>query len=228
VRTELTDHSVRVLVATAVTGIVSKRHDVHVSTDAGHDLAADLVVVAVGVVPNTAFGRRGGLPTGIRDAFVVDRRMATAVPHVWAAGYCVETWLPLLNAPGYLPLGTTAYKQGRVAGTNAVGGDRLFTGALGTQVVQVFELAVARTGLRVDEAARAGYQPRSSDVVGGAQILGRRSAQVAKRIDSCATAIHSGLTVDAINDLDLSYTPPYGSPWDPVQTAAQAWTDALG
>ena len=121
VRTELTGHGVRVLVATAVTGIVSKHHELHVFTDGRHDLTADLVVLAVGVGPNTAFGRRGGLPTGVRDAFVVDRRMATPVPHVWAAGDCVETWLPLLDAPGYLPLGTTAHKQGRVAGTNAVG-----------------------------------------------------------------------------------------------------------
>jgi NADPH-dependent 2,4-dienoyl-CoA reductase/sulfur reductase-like enzyme len=255
VRQELTDHGVRVLTGAAVTEIRSRDHVLHVCTDTRGDIAADLVIVAVGVTPNTAFGRRGGLPTGPRGAFVVDRRMATGVPHVWAAGDCVETWQPLLQQPGYLPLGTTAHKQGRVAGINAVGGDREFAGSLGTQVVQVFDLAIARTGLRHDEARHAGYAARTADVTVddhkayypgatpmtlrvtgdqdtgrllGAQILGQRTAQVAKRVDIYATAIHTGLRVDAVNDLDLSYTPPYSSPWDPVQIAARRWLEAGG
>jgi NADPH-dependent 2,4-dienoyl-CoA reductase/sulfur reductase-like enzyme len=237
-----------------VTEIRGRAGQLQVCTDAGDEVAADIVIVAVGVSPNTALGRRGGLPTGERGAFVVDRRMATTIPHVWAAGDCVETWLPLLDRAGYLPLGTTAHKQGRVAGANAVGGDRPFAGALGTQVVQVFDLAVARTGVHDAEAERAGYRPRSVEIVVddhkayypgatpmtirvtgdgatgrllGAQIVGHRTAQVAKRIDVYATAIHTGLTVDAVSDLDLSYTPPYSSPWDPVQTAAQAWLGTI-
>jgi NADPH-dependent 2,4-dienoyl-CoA reductase/sulfur reductase-like enzyme len=255
VRDELTGHGVRVLVDTAVTGIRSRERRLHVSTGSGLDVAADLVIVAVGVSPNTAFGRRGGLATGGRGAFVVDRRMATGIPHVWAAGDCVETWLPLPGRAGYLPLGTTAHKQGRVAGTNAVGGDRLFAGSLGTQVVQVLNVAVARTGLRDSEASTAGYHPRTIEVTVddhkayypgatpmvlrvtgdidtgrllGAQVVGHRTAQVAKRIDIFATALQSALTVDAVSDLDLSYTPPYSSPWDPVQTAAQTWLSAAG
>jgi len=224
-----------------------------VGTDTGLDIAADMVIVAVGVVPNAAFGRRGGMPTGQHGALVVDRRMSTSVLHVWAAGDCVETWPPLLSRAGYLPLGTTAHKQGRVAGINAVGGDRQFAGAVRTQVVQVFDLAVARTGLRHDEAEHAGYRPRTTDgtvddhkayypgatpmavrVTGdletgrllGGQSFGHRTAQVAKRLDILATAIHTGLTIDAVNDLDLSYTPPYSSLWDPVQAAAQTWLAA--
>ena len=253
VRDELTSHGVRVLVGAAVTGIRTGPPGLLVGTDGGHDVAADLVVVAVGVAPNTAFGRRGGLPTGSRGALVVDGRMATSVPHVWAAGDCVETWLPLLNTAGYVPLGTTAHKQGHVAGINAVGGHRQFAGAVATQVVQVFDLAIARTGLRNTEGERGGYQPRSVDVTVddhkayypgatamtiritgdapsgrllGAQILGHRTAQVAKRIDIYATALHHELTVEALTDLDLSYTPPYSSPWDPVQTAAHTWLGA--
>ena len=149
-----------------------------------------------------------------------------------------------------MPLGTTAHKQGRVAGENMVGGNRQFPGSLGTQVVKVFELAVARTGLREAEATRAGFSPltvetavsdhkayypgahelrirvtgdRSSGRLLGAQIVGHWQAQVAKRIDVFATAVFHGMHVDAISDLDLSYTPPLGSPWDAVQSAAQAW-----
>ncbi|HEY1279164.1 MAG TPA: FAD-dependent oxidoreductase [Acidimicrobiales bacterium] len=255
VRQELTDHGVRVLAGSAVTEIRSRDHLLHVCTDGAADVAADLVIIAVGVAPNSAIGRRGGLATGVRGALVVDRRMATGVPDVWAAGDCVETWLPLLQRPGYLPLGTTAHKQGRVAGPNAVGGAREFAGSLGTQVVQVFDLAIACTGLRHDEAEQAGYRPKTADIIVddhkayypnatpitlrvtgdrdtgrllGAQILGHRTAQVAKRIDIYATAIHSKLAVDAVNDLDLSYTPPYSSPWDPVQVAAQRWLEAAG
>jgi NADPH-dependent 2,4-dienoyl-CoA reductase/sulfur reductase-like enzyme len=169
---------------------------------------------------------------------------------VFAAGDCVETWHRVLDEPAYLPLGTTAYKQGRVAGENAVGGRRLFEGSLGTQVVKVFELAIARTGLRDREARTAGFDPvtveseawdhknyypnaqrlwfrvtgdRTSGRLLGAQILGNWQAEVAKRIDIFATALFHGMTVDGLNNLDLSYTPPLGSPWDAVQQAAQAW-----
>ena len=94
----------------------------------------------------------------IRGAVVVDDHMRTGVPDVYEAGDCVHTHHRLVPEPGYLPLGTTAHKQGRVAGENAVGGDRAFAGSLGYQVVKVFDLGVARTGLRDPEAA-AGYQP---------------------------------------------------------------------
>ena len=153
----------------------------------------------------------------------------------------------------YLPLGTTAHKQGRVAGENAAGGTRQFAGSLGTQVVKIFDQAAAGTGLRDHEAAAAGYEPvtvasQSDDhkayypgshritihVTGdrgtgrllGLQLFGHRHAEIAKRIDIAATAIFNHMTVDAISDLDLSYTPPLGSPWEAVQMGAQAWLRA--
>jgi NADPH-dependent 2,4-dienoyl-CoA reductase/sulfur reductase-like enzyme len=153
------------------------RHGVHVVTDVtvkaiGHEhgrlvvagepdftAAADLVLVVVGVRPDTQLAVAAGVATGVRGALRVDRRMRTNLPDVLAAGDCVETWHRLLDRPAYLPLGTTAHKQGRVAGEIAVGGDREFAGSLGTQVVKVFELAVARTGLRDQEAATAGLEP---------------------------------------------------------------------
>jgi NADPH-dependent 2,4-dienoyl-CoA reductase/sulfur reductase-like enzyme len=179
--------------------------------------------------------------------------MWTGVAGVWAAGDCVHTHHQLLDAPTYLPLGTTAHKQGRTAGENAVGGSRRFAGVLGTQVVKILDLAVAGTGLRDATAPRERYRPRTEQVVIpdhkryypgavdltirltaderdgrvlGAQIAGGRSGQVAKRIDTFAAALHNRMTVDELNDLDLSYSPPFSAPWDPVQAAAQAWLAA--
>jgi len=210
---------------------------------------ADVVLVVVGVRPSVELGRAAGIPLGPHCALQVDRRMETALPDVFAAGDCTVTYHRLLETDTYLPLGTTAHKQGRIAGENAVGGDRRYDGSLGTQVVKVFELAIARTVLRDAEATEAGLEPLTVRTAGfdhkacyphaheitvrltgerpsgrllGAQMLGHVDAQVAKRIDIVATALYSGLSVDAINALDLSYTPPFGSPWDVVQTAAQA------
>jgi NADPH-dependent 2,4-dienoyl-CoA reductase/sulfur reductase-like enzyme len=165
------------------------------------------------------------------------------------------TYHRLLETDTYIPLGTTAHKEGRIAGENAVGGDRRFEGSLGTQVVKVFELAVARTGLRDEEAAAAGLEPLTVESRGydhkvyypgahevtvrmtgegssgrllGAQLIGDLTTQVPKRVDIVASALFQGLTVDALNDLDLSYTPPFGSPWDVVQSAAQEWSRVQG
>jgi NADPH-dependent 2,4-dienoyl-CoA reductase/sulfur reductase-like enzyme len=176
--------------------------------------------------------------------------MRTGLPDIYAAGDCVITHHRLLGET-YLPLGTTAHKQGRVAGENAAGGHREFAGSLGTQVVKIFDQAAARTGLRDHEARPAGFDPvtvaweaddhkayypgshrihmrftgdRATGRLLGVQLFGHKHAEVAKRIDIAATAIYGGMTVDAISDLDLSYTPPLGSPWDAVQAGAQAWT----
>src|SRR4029453_14792184 len=126
-------------------------HDAGGLTVAGEpDFAAsaDLVLVVVGVRPDTDLAVAAGVETGVRGALRVDRQMRTNLPDVLAAGGCVETWHRLPRHPPSLPLGTTAHKQGRIAGETAVGGTAEFAGSLGTQVVKVFELAVARTGLR--------------------------------------------------------------------------------
>jgi pyruvate/2-oxoglutarate dehydrogenase complex dihydrolipoamide dehydrogenase (E3) component len=188
------------------------------------------------------------VPLGARLAW-----MRTGLPDIWAAGDCVQTHHQLLDKPVYMPLGSTAHKQGRIAGENAIGGNADFAGSLGTQVVKVFDLAIAATGLS-EGAARAegldaltvetttddhkayypGAHPLRLRIVGdrdhggllGAQILGHVSGQVAKRIDTLATAIYHRMTIAEISDLDLSYTPPLSSPWDPVQIACQAWERA--
>ena len=120
--------------------------------------AADLVLVVVGVRPDTTLAAEAGAALGARARSRSTSGMHTNLPHVFAAGDCVATHHRLLGMT-YLPLGTTAHKQGRVAGENALGGDRQFAGSLGTQVVKVFDQAAARTGLRDHEAQAAGFDP---------------------------------------------------------------------
>ena len=257
VQAELATHGVEVLTGTAVQAIRRAapgepgRLYVEAVTADGEKVgrAADMVLVVVGVRPETALAATAGARLGVRGAIAVDRGMRTALPAVFAAGDCVVTHHRLLGET-YLPLGTTAHKQGRVAGENALGGHREFPGSLGTQVVKIFDQAAARTGLRDHEAAAAGfdsvtiaaeaddhkaYYPgshriamrftgdRATGRLLGVQLFGDRHAEVAKRIDIAATAIFHGMTVDGLSDLDLSYTPPLGSPWDAVQMGAQAW-----
>ncbi|MBW4626518.1 MAG: FAD-dependent oxidoreductase [Brasilonema octagenarum HA4186-MV1] len=247
---ELQRHTVEVINSVEIETIEQKGTQLVVSGSGGFHKITDMVLVAVGVRPLTDLAESAGLKTGQRGAIQVNRKMETNVPDIYAAGDCVETWHRLLDGYTYLPLGTTAHKQGRVAGENAVGGDLEFAGSLGTQVVKVFDLAVARTGLRDAEAQSAGFNPVTVEmdtwdhkvyypgahklrmsVTGdaqngrllGAQMVGHYQAEVAKRIDIFATALFHGMKVDELNELDLSYTPPLSSPWDPVQMSAQAW-----
>lgn len=256
VRTELEAHGVEVSTSTTVTGIsrapegAAGRLQVDGQTNGQpYQRQVDLVLVSVGVRPDTDLLVTAGADTGLRGAIAVDEQMRTGLPDVYAAGDCVTTHHRLLGLT-YLPLGTTAHKQGRVAGENAVGGQARFAGSLGTQVVKVFGLVAARTGLREHEAVAAGFTPATTQsspddhkayyptahpittrITGdtgtgrllGAQLVGRLGTEIAKRVDIYATAIHHEMTVNGLNDLDLSYTPPLGSPWDAVQMAAQAW-----
>lgn len=247
---ELAAHGVDVITGVEVEGIESTEDCLLVSGSSGFWKKADLVLYAVGVKPNGELARSFGIKTGERGAISVDREMRTGVPGIFAAGDCVETYHRTLRRNTYMPLGTTAHKQGRVAGENMLGRTRAFEGAVGTQVVKIFDLIAARTGLKETEAEHAGYQPvtvesevwdhkayypgakkmrfrivgdRSTGLLLGAQILGSVQSEVAKRIDVFATALFHGMSVEALNDLDLSYTPPVSSPWDPVQMAAQRW-----
>jgi NADPH-dependent 2,4-dienoyl-CoA reductase/sulfur reductase-like enzyme len=235
---------------TEVTLLVADRYPNFSICADGTTHATDLVLVATGVRPDTALAAAAGVALGDRGAIVVDRHMHTNIPGIYAAGDCVHTHHRLLPEPRYFPLGTTAHKQGRVAGENALGGDRRFAGVLGTQVVKIFAQVAAATGLRDPHATEAGYTPHTVEMTAddhkayypgaaplrirltadahtgqllGGQITGSLGAEIAKRIDILATGIHHGITIDEISDLDLSYTPPLGSPWDALQRAAQNW-----
>jgi NADPH-dependent 2,4-dienoyl-CoA reductase/sulfur reductase-like enzyme len=259
---ELAAHGVEVLAGTTVRAISraapGQAGRLAVQATGADDTAvtrlADMVLVVVGVRPDTALAAEAGARLGFKQAIAVDKQMRTSLPDVFAAGDCVITYHRLLGET-YLPLGTTAHKQGRVAGENALGGSRLFAGSLGTQVVKIFDQAAARTGLRDHEAVAAGFGPvtiesqaddhkayypgshritmrvtgdRATGRLLGMQLFGHKNAEIAKRVDIAATAIFHHMTVDAVSDLDLSYTPPLGSPWEAVQMGAQAWVRQAG
>jgi NADPH-dependent 2,4-dienoyl-CoA reductase/sulfur reductase-like enzyme len=247
---ELQHHGVKVCTSVEVHRITRDGDHLHVSGSNHFDQDCEMVLIAVGVKPNAALGAEAGLDIGAKGALVVNRKMESKLPDIYVAGDCAETFHRLLSRNTYLPLGTTAHKQGRVAAENALGGNRGFAGSLGTQVVKIFNLVIARTGLRHDEAARESFDPFTTEstmndhkayypgatqlharVTGdirtgrllGAQIMGAWGTEVSKRLDVFATALFHEITVDQISDLDLSYTPPLSSPWDPVQMASQAW-----
>jgi NADPH-dependent 2,4-dienoyl-CoA reductase/sulfur reductase-like enzyme len=249
---ELERHGLQVFTGFSVERIESTggRLLVHSATAT---IAADMVLVAVGSRPEASLAQSAGIAIGVKGAICVNQRMETNVPDVYAAGDCAETYHRLLDKNTYLPLGTTAHKQGRIAGENAAGSNCKYAGTLGTQSVKIFNLVAARTGLKDDEALREGFFPLSVDIetwdhkfyyphaeklriritgdkkthkLLGMQIVGTYGTEVSKRIDTVATAIHHRMTVEALSELDLSYTPPLSSPWDPVQMSAQAWSRA--
>jgi NADPH-dependent 2,4-dienoyl-CoA reductase/sulfur reductase-like enzyme len=217
------------------------------------EIPADLVVLGLGVRPNTELPAAAGIALGVTGGVVTDMRMRTpASPHVWAAGDCVETVHRVSRAPVHVALGTHANKQGRVAGINLGGGYATFPGVVGTAVTKVCHLEVARTGLReadadraglryvttvVESTTRAGYYPgarpitikllaeKRSGRLLGAQIVGEEGA--AKRIDVLATALWNEMTVEEVSGLDLSYAPPFAPVWDPVLIAARKSWDAV-
>jgi NADPH-dependent 2,4-dienoyl-CoA reductase/sulfur reductase-like enzyme len=208
---------------------------------------ADMVLLDTGVSPNVELAQNAGIQTGITGAISVNSYMETNVPGIFAAGNCAETFCAIRRRPVLNYIGTVAAKQGRVAGENMAARRTKFFGAIGTTVLKVFDLAVARTGLCSEDAAvegmpvvtarveamdRAAYYPtarkiwvkliaeRESRKLVGAQVAGYGDAS--KPVDVAAAAITAGLRVDELAQLDLAYSPPYGNLWDPLLIAAQA------
>lgn len=250
IRKELTLNGVRIFDQVAVTAIERQNEKLVIGNTRGMHIDGDLILIATGARPETSLATDCGIETGIRGAIKVNRCMETNISNIYAAGDCVETWHHILKKYTYLPLGTTAHKQGYVAGENAAGCKAEFAGSSGTQAVKVFDMVIARTGLNEKDAAESGFDPVTSDmetqdhkayypgstplrirITGdrkthrllGAQMIGNYGAEVSKRIDIFATAIYNRMTVESLRQLDLSYTPPLSSPWDPVQMAAHDW-----
>ncbi len=210
----------------------------------GAATGTDLVVVAAGVRPVSDLLIQAGAEHLPDRSLLVDAQQRTSVPDVFAAGDCAALHHLVLGRPAWIPLGPAANKTGRVAGTVAAGGAASFGGIVGTAVVKVFGLEVARTGLTLAEAEAAGLAARAVDVVSrsrakyypggqplhvrlvhapdgrllGGQLAGREGA--AKRVDVLATALHAGMSVADIAGLDLSYAPPFAPVYDPVLAAA--------
>jgi NADPH-dependent 2,4-dienoyl-CoA reductase/sulfur reductase-like enzyme len=210
------------------------------------ELPARHVVLATGVAPNVEIARAAGLPVGETGALAVDDRQSCG-DGAWAAGDCVESVHRVLGKPVNVQLGTHANKQGRVAGVNATGGDLRFPGVVGTAISRICDREVALTGLTeaqardagfdvvaetVKSGTRAGYFPGRGDIhvklvaerpsgrLLGAQLVGAETA--GKRIDVLATAVWTGITVDELQWVDLSYAPPVSGVLDPVLVAARA------
>lgn len=207
---------------------------------------ADLVVLGLGVEPNTVLAQHAGIPLGPSGAIAVDQRLQTGTAGAWAAGDCVEKFHRVSRRPVTLALGTHANKEGRTAGINIAGGYATFPGVVGTAVTKICDVEVARTGLgeaeaqgvgfdplsaAVDSSTRAGYYPgakpirvkliaeRGTGRLLGAQIVGEEGA--AKRVDVLAMALWHHTTVEELLNTDLGYAPPFSPLWDPVLIAAR-------
>ena len=214
-------------------------------------LPADLVVLGLGVRPNSALAADAGIATGPTRGIIVDDHMRTSVAGIFAAGDCVETHHRVSNRPVAIALGTHANKQGRVVGINATGGDATFPGVVGTAISKICKYEVARTGLNEREADEAGFDAVAVTIAGetrahyypgatpihvkvvaerqtgrllGAQIVGEEGA--AKRVDVLAAAVWSAMSAEEFASLDLAYAPPFSPVWDPVLIAARKVAEA--
>ena len=213
---------------------------------------ADIVVVAVGVRPNVELARQAGLLLGPTGAIAVTDAMLTNDPDIYAGGDCTENTHLVTGAKVFMPMGSTANKHGRIIGTNVTGGHETFPGVAGTTVVKAMGYHVGRTGLGEKDARDAGfdvvtalvggtdrpnYYPGSRDMIlkliadrNTGRVLGGQATgwgEVVKRIDVLATAITMGSTLDNLANLDLGYAPPYNSPIDLLEQAANVIKNKL-
>jgi NADPH-dependent 2,4-dienoyl-CoA reductase/sulfur reductase-like enzyme/rhodanese-related sulfurtransferase len=244
VQHQLKQKGVALYLSEKVTGIEEREGRGWVRTNKGQELSADLVIMSVGISPNTKLAEAAGLRLGATGGIAVDEFMQTSDPKVFAAGDCAESLHLVSGKPALIPMGSAANKEGRAAGANAMGRRIAVKGFTGTVIVKVFDLAVAKTGLSEKEAFsegfsslvvyvlsedHAGYYPgaetvqiktiveRSSGRLLGSQVIGKQG--VDKRIDVMATAIYNGMALEDLLQLDLSYAPPYSSARDPVIVA---------
>ncbi|MDO4539500.1 MAG: FAD-dependent oxidoreductase [Syntrophomonadaceae bacterium] len=205
------------------------------------DIDCDFVLMATGVYPNSQLAKDAGIELGCDNAIHINNRMETNIPNIFAAGDCVTTFHTVSGHHDYMPRPSTALKQGRVAGENAAGGDAAFKGAIGTAILEVFDLEISRTGLCEKECAALGIpcvthkikaptRPTYFDTVGeinikliaeqnslrllGAQIVGNEGA--GRRIDMLATAITLHATMDQLIDIDAAHAPAFSPVWDPL------------
>jgi len=206
---------------------------------------ADLVLLAMGVRPNVALAETAGVALGETGAIATDSQMRTNLPDVFAAGDCAEAYHRITGRGAYIPLATTANKQGRVAGTNLGGGHAQFEGIVGTAITKVLDVYAALTGLSERQAQALGYAVQSTTIQAGSRVHyypGGRPMQVklvveegsgrllgsqsvgdegaGPRINVLATALHKGMTVEELSRLDLAYVPPIAPVWDPLLVAA--------
>ncbi|HWQ54174.1 MAG TPA: FAD-dependent oxidoreductase [Bryobacteraceae bacterium] len=222
-----------------------------IEPDRVDDVACDMVVLAAGITPNAELAADAGIERGRTGAIRVDERMETNLPGVYAAGDCAEADHMVTGRPAYIPLGTTANKQGRVAGANAAGGRERFGGVTGTAILSLFGKGFAVTGLSAEQARREGFTPVAARIEGrsragyfdgrptavelvadcgtrrlvGGTVIGEDGT--AGRINVIAAALQARMRVEDFENLDLAYAPPFAPVWDPLLIAAQQLSKAL-
>ncbi len=241
---EMRRHGVKLALGYTVEGFEEKEEGVDVLLKDNEPLHADMVVLAIGVTPDTALAKEAGLELGIRGSIAVNDRMETSVPDIYAVGDAVQVKHYVTGEDALISLAGPANKQGRIAADNICGGDSRYPGSQGSSVIKVFDLTAAVTGINETNAKKAGldtdtivlspmshagYYPggkvmtmkvvfeKKTYRLLGAQIVGFEG--VDKRIDVLAAAIHAGMKATGLKDLDLAYAPPYSSAKDPVNMA---------
>lgn len=245
IQTEAEKQGINVILDESVQSFSGRDRVEAVKTDKGN-YQTDLVLLAIGISPNTDFLKKTGIHMLGNGALIVNPYMETSIPNIYAAGDCASHYHRVKKMNNYVPLGTTSNKQGRIAGANMAGKTMTFEGIVGTSIIKFCDLTLGRTGLSEKEAkqvnlpygvitsearSHAGYYPNSeklhlkliynkkTDKLLGGQIIGKKG--VDKRIDVLATALYAELTLPQLLDLDLGYAPPYNGVWDPIQQMAR-------
>lgn len=249
----LRDKGVDLRLNTTYTAVEPSEEGLTVKLTDGASLEADLLLLAIGVVPDSHLAAQAGLQLGAKGAIVVNERMETSAPDIYAVGDAVEVRHFVTGKQTIIALAGPANKQGRIAADNICGRDSVFRGSQGSSVLKLFDMTVAATGINEKQAKDAGidyektvtfsashatYYPGATDMtikvlferhsgkVLGAQIVGFEG--VDKRVDVLAAAIRAGMTGEDLAQLDLAYAPPYSSAKDPVNMAGFVWENIHG
>lgn len=244
IHAEMIRHGIKLALGHTVEGFEENEGGVNVLLKDEPPIHADMVVLAIGVTPDTELAKKAGLKLGIKESIVVNDRMETSVPDIYAVGDAVQVKHYVTGKDALISLAGPANKQGRIAADNICGGDSRYTGSQGSSVIKVFGMTAAVTGINETNARKeglsvdkvilspishAGYYPggkvmtmkvifeKETYRLLGAQIVGCEG--VDKRIDVLAAAIHAGMTATELKELDLAYAPPYSSAKDPVNMA---------
>ena len=244
IHNEMRKHGIKLVLGYTVEGFKEKDNGVEVLLKDNPSLQADMVVLAIGVTPDTVLAKEAWSGTCIKESIVVNDRMETSVPDIYAAGDAVQVKHYVTGNDALISLAGPANKQGRIIADNICGGDSRYLGSQGSSVIKVFDMTAATTGINETNAKKSGLEVdtvilsyescrllsrwKSDDHEGG---FGKRDSSFAlvpgiigyegvdKRIDVLATAIHAGLKATQLKDLDLAYAPPYSSAKDPVNMA---------
>ncbi|PWL87573.1 MAG: CoA-disulfide reductase [Escherichia coli] len=241
IHSKMRKHGIKLKLGYTVDGFEEKHGGVDVLLKNSPSIHADMVVLAIGVIPDTALAKKAGLKLGIKGSIVVNDRMETSVPDIYAAGDAVQVKHYVTGNDMLISLAGPANKQGRIIADNICGGDSRYLGSQGSSVIKIFDMTAATTGINESHAreaglnvdtvilspmSHAGYYPNGKVMTVkvvfekktyrllGTQIIGYDG--VDKRIDVLATAIHTGMKATQLKDLDLAYAPPYSSAKDPV------------